>query len=198
MKGMNKYSKYLLVVFAAWWVGCQSNLGKSDYIDWVQDYENNLRAYKKVGEYFFDLQYQPPEYLQLIRQHYNEGAEKPISPTVADDLQYYKLEIGISDVATDFINYGIESIADKQKKTYYLSYTFQNDIYLKQAGESLSCVLFHFERSVDLKSSRTFVLAFENRFKGEQQAQLVIDSPLFGGVPVKIKVSKMNNPNFGL
>lgn len=193
---MNKYSNYLLVISVVWWVACQNDLSKTDYINWVQDYENKLHAHKKVGDYFFDLQYQPPEYLQLLRQNSSEATDKSTSSTVADDLQYYKLEIGMSDGATDFVNYGIERIADKQKKIYYLSYTFQNDIYLKEAEETLPCVLFHFERSIDLKSSRTFVLAFENKFKGNQQAQLIIDSPLFGGVPIKIKVSKMNIPNF--
>ena len=192
---MNKYSTFLLGIATVWWVGCQSNLSQSDYIDWVQDYDNHLRAHKKVGDYFFDLQYQPPAYLQLLRQYNGEATEKSPSSTVADDLQYYKLEIGMSDGATDFINYGIESMADKQRKIYYLSYTFQNDIYLREAEETLPCILFHFERSIDLKSGRTFMLAFENKFNGNQEAQLIIDSPLFGGVPIKIKVSKTNIPN---
>ncbi|MDQ3395276.1 MAG: hypothetical protein M3512_14345, partial [Bacteroidota bacterium] len=112
-----------------------------------------------------------------------------------DHLQYYLLKIEVAGSNMDFLNHGIQSIQEKQEKIYYFSYLFQDDIYLEEEGEKLPCVLFHFERAMDMKNSRTFVLGFEKPLKESESACLIINSDQFDAQNIKIKISKKNIPN---
>jgi hypothetical protein len=168
---------------------CKETLDRSAFINWVHDYRNGLHVKKIVSEFVFDLQYKPSQYIALMST----------TPSVSADpvLEYYTLNISLKDPSVDFINYNVNDSDAKQKKVYYFSYLFQDDIFLEEAGGRMPCVLFHFEQS-DLKKSRTFVLGFEkskSALDGSgDETRLVIDSPYFTSLPIKIKISKASIP----
>lgn len=168
---------------------CKEKLDRSAFINWVHDYKNGLHVKKSVSEFVFDLQYKPAEYIALMST----------TPTVSTDptLEYYTLNISLKDPSVDFINHNVNNSDEKQKKVYYFSYLFQDDIFLEEAGGRMPCVLFHFEQS-DLKKSQTFVLGFEkpkSAIDGPgDETRLVIESPYFTSLPIKIKISKASIP----
>jgi hypothetical protein len=158
-------------------------------VNWVNDYTNGLHVKKTFSDFVFDLQYQPAEYIALM------GNQPSVS--IDDNLEYYTLKISLTDPLSDFIDYNVQNGSEKQKKLYYFSYLFQNDISLEEGGVSMPCVLYHFEQS-DLKKSRTFVLGFQ-KASGEvadkkDETRIIIDSPYFNSLPVKIKISKGSIP----
>lgn len=168
---------------------------KEKYVSWVQDYKNGLRVQKIAGDYVFDLQYTPTDYVWLQRNKQldlesNEGSAKE----ELKNFQYYILTVSAVEAGKDFINYKIDSQEDKQKKVYYFSYLFQEDIKLEENGELLACVLYHFERSADANGSRKIVLGFENLLKDTKEAKLIITSDQFGSLPIRLRVSKENIP----
>ena len=174
---------------------CTGPLNAKDYIAWVRDHDNGLRVTREANNFVFDLQYQPAEYVWLQRNKGDIKREEIRNDKLAmDELQYYTLTIGVKDNLADFVDYSVQSINEKQEKLYYLSYGFQQDIKLKENGRTLPCVLFHFERTLDLKPTRTFVLGFENSDETATEAKLIIDSDWLGSIPVKMKVSKENIP----
>lgn len=169
--------------------GCGGELSQQDYVRWVRSYENGLHVEKEVGAFTFDLQYQPAEYTELI----NGG--NGIKNNQSDSMQYYTLRIRLARSNDDIINYQVQNNTEKQQRLYYFSYLFQNYIYIEDSGVRYPCTLFHFEQS-DLGGARTFVLGFPQS-KGEEPC-LVVDSPLFGALPVKVKIHRHDIPTVKL
>ena len=196
MREGSRISGYLAIVaMLTSLTGCAGPLNEKDYIAWVQDYDNGLRVTREANNFVFDLQYQPAEYVWLQRNKGDIKREEIRNDKSAmDELQYYTLTIGVKDNLADFVDYSVQSINEKQEKLYYFSYGFQHDIKLEENGRTLPCVLFHFERTLDLKPTRTFVLGFENSDETTTEAKLIIDSDWLGSIPVKMKVSKENIP----
>jgi len=169
---------------------CSHRLEKAEYIQWVNSYDNGLHVKKDYGDFVFDLQHEPTDYHSLVR---NDGYT-----TKEDDLQYYILKIGLKDPTQDLILHNVNDVAGKQQNLYYYSYLFQNDIFLEEASGELPCVLFHFEQN-DLLKTRTFILGFENpRTEYAEESKLIIQSPQFGSLPVKIQILKHNIPSLKL
>ncbi|MGB3181229.1 MAG: hypothetical protein WBB45_07545 [Cyclobacteriaceae bacterium] len=175
--------------------GCSMGLDKEEYITWVSSYENGLHVRQKHGEFVFDVQYQPPEYVYLLQNgHLPSTAEEKEGLVVLSDMQYYKLSVGLSDQNKDFISWNTNSKGQRDKKKHYFSYQFEKDIWLEDEGKRYPCQLFHYEQSIDLKPSRTFVLAFENPNGGSEGSKLMIDAE-WTGSPVMIRVNKQG-PDF--
>ena len=182
---------YLLIGLVA--AACARSLDREEYIAWVRDYDNGLHVKKVVGEYMIDIQYQPRHYLDFLRGEMGFAGADP-NDEGKDDLQYYALTLGLADGATDFIQHQVMDVTSRQQKLYYYSYSFQNDIVLEEEGQVLPCVLFHFERQVDLKPTRTFLLGFPTVAGPSEGARLVIDSPWINSLLIKIKIAKTNIP----
>ncbi len=179
-------------------LSCSGSLDRQEYMSWVRDYKNGLHVQKQSGEFLFDLQYQPPEYLLLQRnpQLTQNGYAAAVKET--EGLQYYILTASLADKSQDITTYGAQNEAEAQRKQYYFSYLFQDDITLEDNGKTMPCVLYHFERSVDLKKGRTFVLAFEATAAPSPETTVVITSEAFGSLPIKIKVKTGQAPKVKL
>lgn len=178
-------------------LGCGRSFNNEDYIRWVKDYHNGLHVNKQIGEFEFDVQYQPADYVRLQKMTTASFSDQSNGEGTGE-IQYYILTIGLVDKSIDFINYDVRDMEEKQHKLYYFSYRFQDDITLLEENEVLPCVLFHFEKPVDLRGSRTFLLGFERHNKDAKEATLKITSDQFGSLPVSIKVSKVNIPDLKL
>jgi len=171
-----------------------SKLERDDYISWIEDCNNGLHVRKDVGDYIFDLQYEPGDYVYLKNREKGVVPDTSLSSNTKSDFQYYLLSISAAKGKEDFINFGISSSEEKQRKLYYFSYQFEQDIFLEENGEKYPCLLFHFERPVDLKNERTFLLGFRNPRVDSKEAKIVIQSEWFGSLPISMKVSKDKIP----
>lgn len=187
-----------LIVLLFFFTGCNTRLDPESYIKWLRDYDNHAHTKITNDEFVFDVQYQPSEYVLLMRG-VKAASRNAITQELQklSDIQYYVLTLStISKV--DLIRYGVNSEVERQQKQYYLSYNFQNDVTLEENGHTLPCVLFHSEQSAGVDGGRTFILGFENSSKNSQEAKLVISSQLFGSLPIKISVKKSNIPQVNL
>lgn len=183
----NKFELLVACIVLCIFGSCTGKLTEQEYIDWVKDTDNGLRQVKHLSPYVFDLQYQPEDMLRLkVRKRGGDFS----GPT---GTQQYLLTISVEDASIDFIDYGISSKEEKQKKEYYFSYKFPDDIYLIENNEKVSCTLFHFEKAMSLKNSRTFVLGFPENGHVKETI-LVIDSKMINSLPIKIRISKNSIP----
>lgn len=170
-------------------LSCTQSSRSMRYINWVQDFENGLHVKEITNEFIFDLQYLPSEYLRLMKNESIDSYHESLN-----GFQQYQLSITLKD-NSNLLTYRCHNEEDIQNKLYYFSYRFQNDIHLEENGKEIPCVLYHFERSLDLANSRTFLLGFENPDSLSTEAQLVIQSDQFSEKPIKIKISK-NRPSY--
>lgn len=199
MKGIGRSVNLSLIILSgSLCVSCTGSLSKEGYVRWVRDYSNSLHVSQKVGEFEFDVQYQPSDYLWLQKMNTDNFDERREKNAGSDAIQYYVLTVGLASKTVDFINYGVNDLPGKQRKLYYFSYQFQDDIKLEEGGKQVPCVMYHFEKPVDLRGTRTFLLGFEWADKNAQESVLVIESEQFGSLPIKIKISKANIPNLNL
>lgn len=184
----------ILILLAAQ-CSCLGKLDKAAYIEWVRDSRNGLHITKEAGDFVFDLQYQPSDYV-LLQRTGGVIAKSEYSQRRADieHLQYYVLTIYVADGQSDFVSYNVADEDEKKNKLYYLSFQFQNDICLEQNGQRLSSVLFHFERDVNVRGGRSFVLSFENPHPELTETVLIINSEYLGKEPIKLQVIKENIP----
>jgi hypothetical protein len=183
-----------LFLLAAILSSCSGPLSRDEYVRWVRDYNNGLHVTRKFSSFQFDLQYQPPQYMLLQRTADRERSQQDIEGL--SDLQYYTLTVSPEEGEVDILATG--DFSEQQRRRYYFSYEFQQDLVLEEEGTELPCVLFHFERPANIKGRHTFVLAFENPHKRSEQSKLVIRSRYFGDLPIKIKVAKNNLPSLAL
>lgn len=177
---------------------CRNELSIREFDAWIRDYDNGLHVKKESGHYLFDIQYQPAEL--VVSQQHDFSSEEEYLKLVRNqsNLQRYILTVSLKDKDADFINQQVNDLTEKQQLLYYFSYRFQDDVYLEESKRSFPCALYHFERSSDLKNSRTFVLAFETPDEHAKESEIVITSPLFGPSPIRIKVNKDNLPTIQL
>lgn len=174
---------FLLTIFAS----CSGNLEKKEYMEWVRDPENGLHVKEKSGEFEFDLQYLPSDYV-WITSGMDPNARKSSS-------EQFILTIQPVDQSKDFIKGFVQNETERQERLYYFSYQFQNDLRLAENNQSKPCALFHFERQHDVKSGRTFLLGFEPTDPSAEEMKLMIESPYFSSLPISLKISKKNIPS---
>lgn len=176
---------------------CTASVDRDQYVQWVESYENGLHVKQRVNDYWLDVQYKPADYVALQRIAHSEA---PLSVAQArqqvDHLQYYTLTVSTEDPQDDLLRYG--TLAEQQRLLYYFSYELQSAIHLEEGQQQLSCVLYHFERSYDLKSTHTFVLGFEPPAVKSTETTLVIAPPLFSSVPVRITLRTSDIPSLTL
>ena len=189
---MRRLTIALVLAFYSFCISCSGSLDKEDYVKWVRDYDHGLHSKVVIDPYVFDLQYLPPEYKWIQESH--SGGEK--FKSTQNSFQYYILRISFKDPSIDFIKGVSEDKKVWERRAYYFSYNFQDEIYLEQDGQRYPCVMFHFENAFDLRPERNFVLGFDAALS--DQSTLLIDSPAFGDGLVKISISKKDIPTVDL
>ncbi len=185
-------SRAVLLFFSViFLLSCTPTLSSDEYVKWVEDPKNGLRSLRKSGDLQFDLQFQPADYLWL-QSGKAQGYENAVESNKA--TQHYLLRITSQDPEIDWLKSGYD-LANYQRRVYYFSYLFQNDLSISENGAVLSCILYHFEQVHGGSYTKTFLIGFENRFPASETAVLTINSEYLNSLPINIKVSKNNLPN---
>ena len=171
------------------------SLTTQEYIDWVDDIDHGLVAIKSVGDYHYTLQHTPIEYI-LLKEY------KTITPAAFQEekknrngLQYFKLQIATRQ-GNDLLKRGVADANEYEQRLNYLAYQMQHDIQLVDNGDTLNCLLYHFERTYGLTPHRTVLLGFEASTRETYQDKtLIIDDKITqnGIVKLKLKANQLNN-----
>lgn len=198
-----------LLFWSIWLMGSLTSCGNevllpSDYIVWVEDPTNGLNKKKQVPPLEVTALYKPAEYIIA-----NEERTNILSESVYQErsnkllgMHYLTLKLGIEEEGKSVVDYQIETAQEKEERYNYLSFAMQRDIKLVEGTDTLPCKLYHFERSYDLVSYRTFVLGFEKRKENEDKDKtLILDLAYFNTGPIKLnyKATDINSvPNIKL
>jgi hypothetical protein len=133
----------------------------AEYVQWVEDEQNGLKAAKTIGDYTFELQYKPDEYVVLRENSVAMPSAQEMRSETASiaDMQYFTFRIS-SDSGNDLLNDEPESASEYSSRLVYFSSLMQQDISLVENGDTLPCMLFHFERTFGVDTRSTFLLGF--------------------------------------
>lgn len=163
------------------------SLSAAEYKTWVRQ---NLFVQKKIGALEYEVLYQPQEFIFL--QQHPETATRP-TPSAAleteDDFQYFLLTI-THTAGEDLLKGGAADQALYQERLRYYSFEMQQDIRLLDGADTLSCKMFHFERTYGLAPYGKFVLAFEKAKQPVTHKTFILHDQLNGNGIVKLRFDK--------
>jgi hypothetical protein len=174
------YKKIFFILFSGMFVACSHSPEK--YVHWVQNPENGLKKQVAYQNFVIDIQHKPTDYMLIT----NSGADKS-DKSALDSMQYYNLSMR---VPKEFC----QQMENNQELRDYLSYRFQEDIYIQQGNDSLPCVLFHYERTLAMKCVASYVLGFENPNQNVNQERFLILKSAFFSEPIRITFSNLETP----
>lgn len=127
----------------------------------VDDKKNGFIKSKTIGQITYSAILKPTDY--LLSQKRLEDQDTTLKKSNFEDLQYFDLRIKIEDFHKEFIKYDLESEQEYQQRVQYCAFNMQQDIKLIDGKDTLSCVLYHYERAFDVVPYGHFVLGFETR-----------------------------------
>ncbi len=160
----------------------------SEYIQWVNNPVNGLCQTKIIGGFKYVFQYEPVGYVVLRNNRQNkisdddfEKEEKKI-----EGFQYFSLKL-FAPNDTDLLKYQVTNQEDYNKRLEYFSFHLQKDIKLIEGADTLSCSLYHFERTYSITPYVQCLIGFEAPFDEVQDMRLILIDELFGNGIIKIK-----------
>jgi hypothetical protein len=168
-----------------------ASLSPRAYTEWVRNSENGLNVNKRIGDFDFSLQYKPVEFVIMEQYKSDTVSRKSIEGHAKelDGMQYYTLRIR-SSLQNEMLRAGISDESEYASRLeYFLSYA-QDDIVLVENGDTLPCLLYHFERTYSLSPFNDIVLGFEKEPASAQYDKtLIFQDQALGTGPVQLTIS---------
>ncbi len=143
--------------------GCSvAPLSPENYVAWVNDEAHGVLNKKTITDFEFSLLYESPEYLAIRELKPENCTADLVSKKKKDlgNLQYYAFQIKSND-GQEVLRAGIADDQEYYARLEYFSSMAQNDMVLVEGGDTLPCVLYHYERTYNLSPKSTILLAFE-------------------------------------
>jgi hypothetical protein len=137
-----------------------SKLEPSQYVSWIEDKNNGLQKEKKIDEVLFTVQYRPLPYIICEEEKKMDLVDSLVKRRSAelDGMQYVSMKIEVPN--GELLKYGTTTTEQYEDRVNYFSFGMQKDIQLVEDGDTLPCLLFHYERVYDLAPYGTFLIAF--------------------------------------
>lgn len=132
------------------------------YTKWIQDKRNGLLQENIRNNIRYEVIYMPDEYIICQEVKSNTIKDSLLNSRLSEliGMQYFKLRISLLDENGDLLKYNMNSPGQYTERINYASFAMQNDIRLIQNKDTISCMLFHFERLFEAAPNGTFLLGF--------------------------------------
>lgn len=168
----------------------QDSLSPSEFMRWVEDPNNGLNKSKTIGAFELQIQYKPLEYIAVQEGRSELISESEVQTRIdeLEGLDYYTLRIGSLE-GTEMIQSGAVSEQEYQSRSFYFDALAFQDMKLVAGGDTLACVLYHFERNYGLAPYNNMVLAFEKPMHRDSDRQFIFEDQVLGLGPVKFTIA---------
>src|ERR1035437_2351097 len=167
-------------------------LAPDEFVRWVKDEDHGLKKEKKIGDIVFSAQYKPVEYVICMEERSTHISDSVVKRKKSElgDMLYLDFKIALEKGEGELLKYKLSSMAEYGDRVNYFSFKMQNDIFLVDGNDTISCTLFHFERAYDAVPYSTFVLGFPNNNKAGNKTLIYHDNIFKKGI---IKLEFENN-----
>lgn len=132
-----------------------------EYVQFVRSEEGGLKQFVKKGNFTFEIQFKPLDYVALMEQK-----DKATFATISkrkkelNGLQYYNIKIQ-SNHGENVLKSGISEEKEYYNRLNYLSTFLKQDVRIIQGTDTLKPVLYLFERNYGLAPFCNSVIAFQ-------------------------------------
>jgi hypothetical protein len=159
------------------------------YIKWVENPDNGIFVTKQLNDFVFSLQYKPLPYVVMQdEKRMLTQKEMQEKTTAFSDMQYYTFRIGTT-AGSDVQRYKIDNEQQFYARLEYFSLNMQQDLQLIDNGDTLSCLLFHFERTYGIDPRSTFVLAFPKSKNLASTKTFIYNDRVLGTGPILLSIT---------
>lgn len=140
----------------------KERMSPGSYVKWVEDEKNGLKEHKVIDDMVYTAQYKPYDYIICEEEKKDVIPDTIVKSELKElnGLQYIDLKIALKSGQGELLKYNLPSTEDYNGRVNYFSFGMQKDIQLIQNGDTLPCVLFHFERIYDIAPYATFLMGF--------------------------------------
>lgn len=193
--------KIVWLVSAIFFYSCNSvkKVDPIEYIKWVEDENNGLKRTKEIGDYVFELQYQPIDYMALREVNDINNVNRAEMDSIKKQLEaldYYKLKIKSSGDAANPLSTGLGSNDEYYYRLEYFANEVKTDLSLVNGNDTFYCVLHHFEYNHNIVPYHTILIGFENiRTKEIENRTFIYDDNIFGVGNIKFTFDKTDLKN---
>lgn len=165
-----------------------------EYIAWIKDPAHSFYQEKIIRDISFSALYKPYEYIACQEQRTDSIKETTLVKYREElgGMQYFDLRIAISGGTGELLKHQLNSAGDYEKRVDYFAFDMQNDIRLIEAGDTLPCSLFHFERIYDVAPYSSFLLGFPVSGKKSESKTLVFHDKVFNKGIIKFVFNAKN------
>lgn len=176
-----------IIIFSC---GNSGEIGVSEYMGWINNAENGLKVVKELKEFKFELFYKPIEYIAINEQRKFDIDTSLYTERLTElkDLQYYTLKIE-SLSGSEMMRTGIDSEDEYYQRLQYFNDIAQYDMALIDGNDTLSCVLFHFERNYGVAPYNNIVLGFPRKDGAPSSKTFRFSERVLGVGIVNLKIS---------
>jgi hypothetical protein len=138
-------------------------VGVEEYIASVINAEDNsLVREKTIGDFTFDVSYEPWEAL-IIKDHEKRPSREEMEKELNERsrLLYFTVKMNNTQFTQkELLLFDLPSEADYTERISYYSFKVQQDLKLKIGTEEIPCGMAHFERTFGLSPGLTLSVAF--------------------------------------
>ena len=170
----------------------KKKLNPREYAGWIENEKKGLKVRRQQASYFYELQYQPLEYLVVIQERTEKIQKKVLKEELEKrgEFLYFTFKMS-TEKGTGILSDKEIQFEDKDR---YLLSKMQDDLMLLDGKDTLDCVMFYFEPSNNLIPYDQCVLAFEKpqRTKNDITFLYRTDKYLKGWVRMEIKRKNIN------
>jgi hypothetical protein len=130
---------------------------------------------KEIGNYFFELKHAPDQSSENDTQEH----------------QYFVLKIGVMK-GNDILSEGIGDESEYHSRLTYFDQEAQADMKLVEAGDTLPCLLYHYERNYGIAPFNNIVMTFPNSKtqSGTNDKLFIFEDNILGLGTIKFKLEK--------
>jgi hypothetical protein len=128
----------------------------------VESLGNGLKTEKKIGDFTFSAQFLPYELVVCNELKKDALTKEEVAARIKEinQLQYFTFRIKAENSNIELLKTGINSGGEYNDRVEYCSFKMQKDFNLIDGGDTLDCVLFHYERIYGVAPYGTFSLGF--------------------------------------
>ncbi|MEQ9263097.1 MAG: hypothetical protein RLP14_08055 [Owenweeksia sp.] len=143
-------------------VSCTNSLPPEEYIHWCLNPENGLSDKSESNPFIFELQYKPAPLVALQ----NSGGEVQNGLTFKEELkelekfEFFNFRISTT-TGQDFLKTGIKDQQEYFQRVAYYSSFAQPDFVLVTGSDTVSCVMYQFDRNYGISPYQTILLGFK-------------------------------------
>ncbi len=159
-----------------------------EYVNWVQKPSSKLLYSKIIDEFKYEILCKPVEYIisKEVRGREINTVEYNRLKLELGTMDYYDFRISVSDYSDEFLRYNLEDLSQYQNRIDYCAFQMENDIKMVDGIDSVSCTLFHFERTFSLTPYGNFLIGIPKCSPETVVRTFVFHDRLFNNGTIKI------------